>query len=189
MCSLFPVSSTQASDPCYNGGENKWTAKTDVYANSSLSIKNARTLEACRQSCVSNPECNGIEYKGSVSPGKCWILNHLEKPQLLPASGIIHETLERCVIADIDSCTNGGENKWTTKTDVHLNNGYLIIAARTLDACRQSCVSNPDCNAIDYKGSVSSGKCWIFIYLKDPQLLPESGTIHETLERCVLLAE
>ena len=90
-----------ASDPCYNGGENKWTAKTDVYANSSLSIKNARTLEACRQSCVSNPECNGIEYKGSVSSGKCWILNHLEKPQLLPASGIIHETLERCVIADI----------------------------------------------------------------------------------------
>jgi len=94
-----------------------------------------------------------------------------------------------CYLFVSDSCTNGGENKWTTKTDVHLNNGYLIIAARTLDACRQSCVSNPDCNAIDYKGSVSSGKCWIFIYLKDPQLLPESGTIHETLERCVLLAE
>ena len=83
-------------------------------------------------------------------------------------------------------CTNGGTNQWTTTNDVHVLNGVEQSSAQTLDDCRQICLTISGCNAIDYNANAVGVKCWTFVNLQNAQLLPETGVVLETLERCVL---
>ena len=84
------------------------------------------------------------------------------------------------------ACTNGGTNQWTTTSDVHVLNGIEQASAQTLDACRQICLNTAACNAIDYNANATGVKCWIFNNLQNPELLPETGVVHEALERCAI---
>ncbi|KAK2138866.1 hypothetical protein LSH36_2297g00000 [Paralvinella palmiformis] len=63
-------------------------------------------------------------------------------------------------------------------------NGVEQSSAQTLDACRQKCLTISGCNAIDYNDNGVGVKCWTFVNLQNAQLVPETGVVHETLERC-----
>ncbi|KAK2138795.1 hypothetical protein LSH36_2410g00009, partial [Paralvinella palmiformis] len=79
-------------------------------------------------------------------------------------------------------CTNGGANQWTTKTGVEQS------SAQTREACREICRTIPGCDKMYYNANGRSVKCWTFFKIENPQLLPKSSVVLETIKRCVISA-
>ena len=87
---------------CANGGTNQWKTVNNKHSIGGQDQISAQTLNACEDLCIATTGCNAIDYKDTATGIKCWIfINEPSSPQLVTETGVVHATLEKCVLPTI----------------------------------------------------------------------------------------
>lgn len=147
----------------------------------------ARTTDECKAACSRNPSCVAIDYDTNLPSGRCFL--HLSQANLITQSrslGVNNYVIRRVCGPQTTTDPNICEDTFQEFPGQGSIGATPISGVFTLSACRERCISQISCVAIDYNSLPASlFRCWIHSDMTNlANMYSDDGVTQYRITRC-----
>uniref|UniRef100_A0A7S1SEB0 Apple domain-containing protein n=1 Tax=Alexandrium catenella TaxID=2925 RepID=A0A7S1SEB0_ALECA len=125
--------------------------------------ENVPTLSACKDLCVAEPDCKGIEYNEALQGGRCEVWTRTAGiSATLAMPGF---TCLRYGMQEMFKPVDGGENRVCRgASPIDISPSYYVVHnnTATMDDCKKLCTEAPVCKGIEYSSGDGGGRCEVW---------------------------
>ncbi|KAK2151283.1 hypothetical protein LSH36_368g01008 [Paralvinella palmiformis] len=166
--------STGGSTTVNPGGcTNQWESFANTHAQGGVEQTTITTGSQCKQACIDNPDCVGVDIDDVRTP-LCYLhlnIANLDQSKRGQLNGVTLNVLTRCVTSGSSSTTVSGSSTVSTTTGPStgactkeyklysgkkIAGGTIVTAVNSLDACKTWCNNKPECAGFDF----NANSCW-----------------------------